>query len=155
MLMKQHYQEHWRVERNINMNVIGKFTDETQETIKEVAEDIKDEVGQMVEQGIQSITGTQLTPQQIQQKQVNDQKKIMEARRKLTFYQQTAQAQTQVRQQEKQKQMQKQQMETQEEQTKKVEKIQQQQDPKAPGAGTPEAVLRSQAERKAGKGLGG
>lgn len=133
--------------------VIGQFTEETQEAVREVAQDVKDEVGQMVEQGVQSIAGIQLTPQQIQQKQIDDQKKIGEARRKLAFYQKVDQEQKMIRQQEKQKQMQKQQMEAQEEQQKKVEKIQLQQASKKPGV--PEEIMRSQAERKVGKGVGG
>lgn len=89
-----------------NNGIIGQFADETAETVREIAQDVKDEVGQMVEQGIQSIAGTQLTPQQIQQKQAEDQKEIAENRRKIAFYKQTAQEQQQVRQQNQQKEQQ-------------------------------------------------
>ncbi len=103
-------------------NVIGKFSDEIEQTTNEVTEDVKDSVGEMVEQGVQSIIGTQLTPQQIQQKQVEDQKEIAETRRKIDFFKQTAEAQQKVRQEEKQKQMQKQQTEQQEKQVVEMKK---------------------------------
>lgn len=142
-------------------NVIGKFSEEVTETAKEVVKDVKDEFGQILEQGGQAIAGTQLTPQQIQpfdsaqgrQKQAEDQKKLIEARRKIAFYQQTAQAQQKVRMENQQKEMQRQQTEKQEAEAKKIEKIQMQQAPKRPGLS--EAVLRSQAEYKPGKGVGG
>ncbi len=103
-------------------NVIGKFSDEIEQTVSETANDVKDEVGQMVEQGVQSITGTQLTPQQIQEKQENDQRKIVEARRKIDFFKQTAQAQQKVRQENKQQEMQKQQNQKQEQQVVEIKK---------------------------------
>ena len=136
-------------------NIVRQFKDEIVETTGEIAKDVKDSVGEALEQGVQSVVGTQLTPQQIQQKQIEDQKNIAEARRKIAFYQQTEQAQKMVRQQNKQKEIQRIQPQQQEEQEKKMEKIQAQQTTKKPGAGTPEEILRSQAERKVGKGIGG
>lgn len=131
--------------------VIGQFTEETGEVLKEVVNDVKDSVGEALEQGFQSVAGTQLTPQQIQQKQAEDQKEIAENRRKIAFYQQTAQEQQQVRQQNQQKEQQRLQAQQQETQQEEIEEIQAEQVVKK----TPEEVLRSQAERKAGKGLGG
>lgn len=136
-------------------NVIGKFSDEVEQTATEVAKDVKDSVGQIIEQGFQSATGIQPTPQQIQQKQQEEQKQLLETRRKIAFYDQTDQAQKMVRQQNKQKEVQRLQEEQQRKQEKKMEKIQEQQTAKKPGAGTPEEILRSQVERKVGKGLGG
>ena len=48
---------------------IKQVAEETAEVVKEVTEEVKDSLGQTLEQGAQSATGTQLTPQQIQQKQ--------------------------------------------------------------------------------------
>lgn len=142
-----------------NQNVIGQFKDEVIETVKEVAGETKDAVGQMLEQGVQQATSPQLTPQQIQQKQQEDQKREIDRQKQIAyqrkFFADLVAAQEKVRQEEKQKQMQKKQMEEHDKQAKKIQKIQLQQAVKKPGAGTPEEVLRSQAERKAGKGLGG
>ena len=131
---------------------IKQVAEETIEEVGEVVKEVKDELGQALEQGAQSATGTQLTPQQIQQKQADDQKKIAEARRKIAFYQQTDQAQKMVRQQNKQKEMQRIQAQQQEKQEKKIEEVQIKQ---AKKPGMSEAILRSQAEYKPGKGVGG
>ena len=53
------------------------FTDEIKSEAVDVAKEVTDQVGQMVEQGVQSITGTQLTPQQIQQKEQDRQEKLL------------------------------------------------------------------------------
>ncbi|MBI2019704.1 hypothetical protein HYS95_03515 [Candidatus Daviesbacteria bacterium] len=140
-----------------NQNVIGQFKDEIGEVGSETATDVKDAIGEMIEQGVQSATSPQLTPQQLQQKQQADQKKEMDRQKQLVYTRNwlanLQMAQAKVRQEEKQKQMQKQQAEEQEKQVKKVEKIQLQQASKKPGVS--EEVMRSQAERKAGKGVGG
>ncbi len=88
-----------------NNNVIGQFQDEMEQTGEEVVRDVKDSVGQALEQGVQSVVGTPLTQQQIQQKQQDEQKKIIEARRKISFWQKTDQEQKNIRMQEKQKKM--------------------------------------------------
>lgn len=115
-----------------NQNVIGQFKDEVTETAGEVAQDVKDEVGQIIEQGVQSIVGTQLTPQQIQQKQAEDQKKIAENRKKIAFYQQTAQEQQQVRQQNQQKEQQRLQVQQQEKQVAEIKKEEKKKQPADP-----------------------
>lgn len=120
--MRQRYPELWKAEKNINMKVIGQFKDEVEQTASEVAQDVKDSVGQMIEQGVQSVIGTNLTPQQIQQKQQEEQKQIAEARRKIAFYQKTAQEQQIVRQENKQKEQQGLQNKQQEEQVLKIKK---------------------------------
>lgn len=66
-------------------NVIGKFTDEVEQTVTEVAEDVKDSVGEAIEQGMQSVAAPQLTPQQLQQIQQADQKKEMDRQKQLVY----------------------------------------------------------------------
>jgi|SRR3989344_4136646 len=111
---------------------IKQVAEETAEVVKEVTEEVKDSLGQALEQGAQSATGTQLTPQQIQQKQADDQKKIAEARRKIAFYQQTDQAQKMVRQQNKQKEMQRIQVQQQEKQVIEIKKEEKKKQPVNP-----------------------
>ncbi|MFH1535526.1 MAG: hypothetical protein ABIC96_00420, partial [Patescibacteria group bacterium] len=112
-----------------NRNIIGKFTDEMEQTTGEVVQDVKDSAGEAIEQGVQSGP----TPQQIQQKQTQDQKDMVEARRKIAFYNKTDQEQKIVRQQEKQKLTQKQQIEAQEKQAKKAKEAAQKQSIPQPG----------------------
>lgn len=115
-----------------NNGIIGQFADETAETVREIAQDVKDEVGQTVEQGIQSIAGTQLTPQQIQQKQAEDQKKIAENRKKIAFWQKITEEQRVVRQKKKQEEMQKQQNQQQEKQVAEIKKEEKKKQPVDP-----------------------
>lgn len=140
-------------------NVIGKFTEETGELVKETARDAKDAVGEMIEQGVQSAVSPQMTPQQLQQKQQEDQKKETDRQKQLAYTRRwltdLQMAQQKIRQDEKQKKMQKQNEQTQEEQKKKVEQVQQKQASKKPGGTMQDALLRSQAEYKPGKGVGG
>lgn len=133
-------------------SAVKQFTEEVAEAAGEVAKDVKDTVGQMLEQGVQSATGAQLTPQQIQQKQIDEQTQMAEARRKIAFYRRNAGEQKIVRQENKQKEQQRLEALQQEIQQKKIEEIQQK-EPKKPGL--PEAILRTQAEYKPGKGVGG
>jgi len=136
-------------------NPIGQFTDEIQETAGEVVSEVKDAVGEMVEQGLQSVKASPLTPQQIQQSQQQDQKDLSEARRKINWFKNLAAAQKQVRDQEKQKQMQKTQEQQQEVQEKKVEKVQIRQGTKKPGAPMSEEIARTRQEIGKGHGVGG
>ncbi|MDD5147640.1 MAG: hypothetical protein PHV63_03800 [Candidatus Daviesbacteria bacterium] len=110
-------------------SAIKQFGGEVAQVVGEVAKDVKDSVGQAIEQGVQSVVGTQLTPQQIQQKQLEDQKKLAETRRKIDFYKQTDQAQKQVREENKQKEMQKLQNQQQEEQVVEIKKEQKKRQP--------------------------
>ncbi|MBI4035381.1 hypothetical protein HY383_00370 [Candidatus Daviesbacteria bacterium] len=130
---------------------------EVSQTTGEVVKDVKDSVGQAIEQGAQSVAGTQLTPQQLQQKELDRQKQLAETRRKLKWYQDLAVAQRKVREEEKQKLLQKQQLEEQEKQKKKMEEEQKKQLISSP-AKLPtisEAIARTQAERSKGRGVGG
>ncbi len=67
-------------------NAIGQFTDEVEQATSEMAEDVKDSVGEMIEQGVQTTFGPKLTPQQIQQKQAEDQKRMTKVRSDLKWY---------------------------------------------------------------------
>ena len=122
-------------------------------TVVEVAKDVKDAVGEMIEQGVQSVAGSTLTPQQVQQKQQDEQKQLTEARRKIAWYSKTDQEQKQVIQANKQKESQRLQNQ-QQEKVEEVQQVQATQGTKTP-SGLPEEVLRTQAELKVGKGIGG
>ncbi len=111
-------------------NIIGQFTNEIEQTTKDVAGEVKDSFGEAIEQGIQAVVGPQLTPQSFdsaqdkQKKEQEDQRKLAEARRKIGFYQNVEQEQSQVTALNKQKEEQRLQTVQQEEQTKHVEKEQ-------------------------------
>lgn len=121
-------------------------------TVVEVARDIKDAVGEMIEQGVQSVTAPQLTPQQIQQKQQQDQKDLAKVRGDIEWLRRIDEQQKGVREQNKQKEMQRLQNQQQEKQQ-GTQKVQIQSAKKQQVIS--EAVLRTQAERKVGKGVGG
>lgn len=135
------------------------FTGEMGQVAAEVAKDVKDEVGQMIEQGVQSVVGKQLTPQQVQQKQQDEQKQLAEARRKIKWYQDLTAAQKRVHEQEKQKQQQNQQAEQQQAENKKVEEAQRKQPIPQPGKLRPvrirEDIARTRQEIGKGRGVGG
>lgn len=125
----------------------------------EVAKDVKDQVGQMIEQGAQSVAGKQLTPQQIQQKELERQKKLAETRRKIKWYQDIAQQQKQVREKEKQLKLQRQQAEEDEKQSKKMAEAQRKQAipqvGKLKGPMLREDLARTRQEIGKGHGVGG
>lgn len=133
----------------------GQFVSEMKSTVAEVAKEVKDAVGEMIEAGVQSVSVPQLTPQQIQQKQLQDQTDLAETRRKLDFYQKTDLEQKKVTSENKQKEAQRIQAQQQEQQSKKAEKSQMQQAPKRPGAALPEEVARTRQEIGKGHGIGG
>ena len=130
----------------------SKFSGEVVEAVKQVATDFKDVVGEMIEQGMQSVAGLTLTPQQIQQKQQEDQKDLAQARWKIEQLKKIDQEQKQVRRVNQQKEQQRLQSEQQE----KQEEVQQVQIQTAKEQQTvSEEVLRSRTELKIGKGVGG
>ncbi len=131
------------------------MSDSIKGAVAEVSRNIKDSVGEMIEQGVQSIIAPQLTPQQIQQKQIEDQKNLAEARRKIAFYQNTDQDLKRVRQASEQKKSQRIQAQQQEAQTKKAEKMQVRQGSKKPGIALPEEIARTRQEIGKGHGVGG
>lgn len=151
-------------------NKIGQFRDEMEQAASQLAKDVKDEVGQMIEQGVQSIAGPKLTPQsfdsaQDKQKQLDEQKRLAQARKTIKWYQDIALAQKKVREEEKQKKLQKQQQEEQEKQKKKLEGEEQKnilispakRKPLFPGQVAPmkEEIARTRQEIGKGHGVGG
>ncbi|HBQ50681.1 hypothetical protein A3B42_04215 [Candidatus Daviesbacteria bacterium RIFCSPLOWO2_01_FULL_38_10] len=109
-----------------NTNVIGQFQDEIEQTSGEVAESVKDSVGEAIEQGVQSVVGTNLTPQQIQEKEQDRQKQLSYTRKWLGDLQR---AQEKVRAENKQKEQQR--LQAQEEE-KKVSEMKKEEKKKKP-----------------------
>lgn len=102
-------------------NILGQFKDEIEEASKEVATDVKDSVGEMIEAGVQSVAGPTLNPQQLQQKQIEEQKKLAKVRKTIKWYQDITAAQKKVREEERQKKLLLQQQEEEEKKRKKME----------------------------------
>lgn len=142
---------------------VGQFTDEMEQATSEVAQDVKDSVGEMIEQGVQSVAGPTLTPQQLQQKQLEEQKKLAQARRTLKWYQDVSAAQKKVRDEDKQKKLILSQQEEEEKKRKKMEEEQKRRviispAKKTSGPGQPplrEDIALSRPELKGGHGKGG
>ncbi|MBI2315320.1 hypothetical protein HYU93_04685 [Candidatus Daviesbacteria bacterium] len=132
-------------------NVIGKFQDEIEQTGGEVVQDIKDSVGEAIEQGIQSATSPQLTPQQLQQKQQEDQQKEIDRQKQLAYTRRWLSdltvAQQKVRMENKQKEQQRLQAQQQEEQVAEMEKEEKKKQPINPAI-----VYAGKAEIKRGVG---
>ena len=142
-----------------NNNAIGQFRDEVETTVGEVTQDVKDSVGQAIEQGVQSVVGSTLTPQQLQIKQQEDQSKLVEARRKIDYWKKIDLEQKKIRMEEKQKLSQKQQIEEQEKQQKKMAEEQKKKViprvGKRTGGQMSEDLARSKQELGKGHGVGG
>lgn len=98
----------------------GQFASEMKSTVVEVAKDVKDAVGEMIEANVQTAVGSQLTPQQIQQKQAEDQKNLNETRRKIEFLKKIDQEQKIVREANRQKETQRLQNQKQEKEVKEM-----------------------------------
>lgn len=130
-----------------NGNVIGQFRDEIEEASGEVAEDVKDSVGQVLEQGVQSVIGSRLTPQQQQQKQQEDQKQLAYTRKWLGDLQR---AEEKVRAENKQKEEQRLKAQQEEKQVAEMKKEQ-----KKKQSIPDEVRARAMAETKVGRGVGG
>ena len=117
-------------------NVIGQFKDEVLETTGEIAQGVKDSVGEMIEQGVQSAKQTPLTPQQIQQKQAEDQKKEMQTQKQITYTRKwlkdVEMAQAKVRMENQQKEQQRLQVQKQEEQATEIKKEEKKRQPVDP-----------------------
>lgn len=156
---------------------VKQFTDEMEQAATDVARDVKDEVGQMIEQGVQSVAGPKLTSQQLQpfdtsttlstqgkQKQLEEQQRLTKARKTIKWFQDISAAQKKVREQDLQKQLQRQQLEEQEKQKKKQsEEVEKKiiispakKGPQHPGqAPLREDIALSRPELKSGHGKGG
>lgn len=152
------------------MNGLGssgpkQFAGEMKSAVGEVVKDVKDQVGQALEQGAQAVTGNQPTPQQIQQKKQEEQKRLMWARKVIDYYKNTEAAVKKVREVNQQKEQQR--LKEWEEKKKRdaQKKAQRSQGiispakkaPQVPGqpAQEREDLLRSQQERHSGRGIGG
>jgi len=163
--MRQLYPGLWKEEKNTSRiilmanNVIGQFKDEIEEAVGEVASDVKDSVGEAIEQGAQSTVGTPLTPQQLQQQQQDNQQKEIDRQKEIArtrnFLQNIDEAQKRVRMENKQKEDQRLQAQQQEEQDKKIEKVQLQQASKTPGKALRADIAESMPELRSGRGKGG
>ncbi len=146
-------------------NAIGQFTDEVEQATTEVAKDVKDSVGEAIEQGVQTTFGPKLTPQQIQQKQAEDQQKMAKVRSDLKWYQAIAAGEKKLMEQRKQEKLQKQQSEEQEKEQKRQVKEQNKKriispakkTPAIPGQPVPqmEEIARTRQEVGKGHGVGG
>lgn len=143
----------------VDGNALGQFTDEMETAVSDVTHDVKDSVGEAIEQGVQSVIGNTLTPQQIQQKQVEDQQNLTEARRKIDYWKNIDLAQKKIRMAEKQKLDQKKQIEEQERQRKKMTEAQKKKViprvGKRTGQQLSEDLARSKQELGKGHGVGG
>lgn len=129
---------------------VKQFAGEMGQATVDVAKEVKDEVGKAIEQGVQSVVGTQLTPQQIQEKKLEEQRKLTEARRKIEYWKRIDQEQRAVREKKKQEELQRQQQTVQQQRIKQFTIEQKKRQP------LPEEVrARSMVERKAGRGVGG
>lgn len=118
--------------------------------VEAVVKPVADEIGKALEQGAQAIAGKTPTTQQIQQKQMQDQKDIADTQRKIDYWKQIAQAQAQVRQVKKQEDVEKNQEKKEEAKIKQYEIVEKKQDSEQR-----EDMARTQGERRAGRGMGG
>lgn len=100
----------------------NQFGGEVIEDFKEVAKDVKDEVGQAIEQGVQSVVGKTPTPQQIQQQYLQRQKDQKELQRVRTWFKNLEQQTAQVREQNLQKEQQRLQNQQHEKQVSEIKK---------------------------------
>ncbi len=89
--------------------------------VQEAAKDLQDSVGQAIEQGVQSIVGGQMDPQQIQKKEADRQKQIQEVRWQLQQLQKTEAEIEKVRKEKEQKERERLQAQAQEQQVKKMQ----------------------------------
>lgn len=133
---------------------IGQVTEEVVQTTGEVVKDVRDAVGEMIEQNVQATVGSQLTPQQQQQKQQQEQQELEKVRKVINYYKNLGADIKKAENERKQKEQERLKRMQEEEQAKKVQKTQMQQAPKRPGA-IREDIARTQAERGKGRGVGG
>ena len=110
---------------------IQQASEEVVQTAGEVAQEVKDAVGESIEQGVQSVVGPKLTPQQIQQQQIEKQQKEAEDNKQISyvrnFLKTVDQEQKAVIEQNKQKEAQRLQNQQQEEQASEAKEEQKKQ----------------------------
>lgn len=131
-------------------NAPGQITEAVKTVSDAVVEPVKDEIGEMIEAGVQAITGASDDPQKQALKQQKQQEKLAEAQRKIQYWKQIEAQQAAVRQQKQQEQMQKSQEIQQQEQVKQFE-VQKKEVQKN------QAIVNAQTSRetKGGQGAGG
>ncbi len=141
------------------------FAGEMKVAAGEAVRDFKDQVGQALEQGVQSVAGKQLTPQQIQQKREEEQKRLIWARKVIDYHKQTEAAMKKMREIGQQKEQQR--LQEWEEKNKKdaAKKAQAKKRIISPAKANPQAIgqltqeneelLRSKQELHSGRGIGG
>ncbi|MBI2017650.1 hypothetical protein HYS92_01220 [Candidatus Daviesbacteria bacterium] len=115
---------------------VKQFAGEMKGAVAEVTKDAKDSVGEAIEQGVQSVVGTQPTPQQVQQKQQEDQKRELDRQKQLVYtrgWLKNLEAEQQkVRKENKQKEQRRLQTEQQEKQTTEMKKEEKKKQPVNP-----------------------
>ena len=133
---------------------IKQFTEEMEQAGREVVKEVKDSVGEMIEQAVQTTPTPQLTAQQVQsfdsaqdkQKQQEDQKQLAETRRKMKWYKDIEEAQRKVREEQKQKELQRLQADENKKQEKKIILIEQKQQKQKILAPTPMSSIENKSK---------
>jgi hypothetical protein len=131
----------------------NQFVAEAAQTVKEVAGDVNDAVGEMVEQGVQSTFSSAPTPQQVQQKQQQDQADLVKVRKQIAWMKNVDAEQKQVAAANKQKEAQRIETQHQQSQTQPGEVVAPSHQTAKPQVA--EEVKRTMTEIKQGKGVGG
>lgn len=134
----------------------NQFASEMKSTVAEVTKDVKDAVGEMIEQNVKTAVGFQLTPQQVQQKKEQEQQDLEKARKVISYYKNLGADIKKAQEERKQKEEERLKKIQEEEQVKKVQKAQiQSSKTPPPGSDLREDIARTQAERGKGRGVGG
>lgn len=134
----------------------NQFASEMKSTVAEVAKDVKDSIGEMIEQNVQTAVGSQLTPQQQQQKKQQEQQDLEKARKVISYYKNLGADIKKAQEGRKQKEEERLKKMQEEEQAKKMQKTQMQTSKSPPpGNDLREDIARTQAERSKGRGVGG
>ncbi len=136
-------------------SVMGQFSDEMEQVATETVGEVKDAIGEAIEVGVQSVTNTNLTPQQIQQRQQEEQAKIQQARKTINFYQKTEAELKKVREESKQKEAERIKAFEEDMKKKRAEMGQVDQGEKKPGQSLSEEIARTRQESGKGHGVGG
>lgn len=129
-------------------NTPGAVSEAIQTVNEAVVQPVKDELGEMIEAGVQAITGASDDPQKQALKQQKQQQKLADAQRQIQYWKQIESQQFSLRQQNQQQQMQKQQETKQSEQVKQYETQKKE-------VSKNQAVVNAQTSKETRKGVGG
>lgn len=138
-------------------NSIKQFTEEMEQVATSVARDVKDSAFEAIETNVQTVTGQNPTPQQLQQKKQQEEEQLAKVRKEIEYYKNLGKDIKKAQEERKQKEAQRVQQMQQEEQAKKARKEDNNQT-FAPPKGKHdlrEDIARTQAERSKGRGVGG